>query len=87
VNDWSEQDKKIAAITLFVEDLAAAKRFYLEVFDLPVYFEDENSAVFRFGDTLINLLDIGQANNLIEPAAVASRAAESRMQFTIAVEI
>ena len=86
MNDWSEQDKKIGAITLFVEDLAAAKRFYLEVFDLPVYFEDENSAVFRFGDTLINLLDIGQANSLIEPAAVASRDAGSRMQFTMAVE-
>ena len=86
MNDWSEQDKKIGAITLFVEDLAAAKRFYLEVFDLPVYFDDENSAVFRFGDTLINLLDIGQADDLIEPAAVASRDAGSRMQFTIAVE-
>jgi catechol 2,3-dioxygenase-like lactoylglutathione lyase family enzyme len=86
VNDWSEQDKKIAAITLFVEDLAAAKRFYLEVFDLPVYFEDENSAVFRFGDTLINLLDIGQAGDLIEPATVASRDTGSRMQFTMAVE-
>ena len=86
MNDWSEQHKKIGAITLFVEDLAAAKRFYLEVFDLPVYFEDENSAVFRFGDTLINLLDIGQANNLIEPVAVASRDAGSRMQLTMAVE-
>ena len=86
MNDWSEQDKKIGAITLFVEDLAAAKRFYLEVFDLPVYFEDENSAVFRFGDTLINLLDIGQAGDLIEPATVASRDTGSRMQFTMAVE-
>ena len=86
MNDWSEQDKKIGAITLFVEDLAAAKRFYLEVFDLPVYFDDENSAVFRFGDTLINLLDIGQADDLIEPATVASRDTGSRMQFTMAVE-
>ena len=86
MNDWSEQDKKIGAITLFVEDLAAAKRFYLEVFDLPVYFDDENSAVFRFGDTLINLLDIGQAGDLIEPATVASRDTGSRMQFTMAVE-
>ena len=86
MNGWSEQAKKIGAITLFVEDIAAAKRFYLEVFDLPVYFEDENSAVFRFGDTLINLLDIGQADDLIEPAAVASRDAGSRMQFTMAVE-
>jgi len=86
VNGWSEQDKKIAAITLFVENLAAAKRFYVEVFDLPLHFEDENSAVFRFGETLINLLDIGQADDLIKPAAVARRDAGSRFQFTMAVD-
>jgi catechol-2,3-dioxygenase len=28
--------KRISAITLFVEDLAAAKRFYREVLGLPV---------------------------------------------------
>ena len=39
----------IAAITLFVEDLEAAKRFYREVFRLPVTFEDDNSTVFSFG--------------------------------------
>ena len=32
----------IAAITLFVEDLEAAKRFYGDVFQLPVAFEDGN---------------------------------------------
>ena len=42
----------IAAITLFVEDLEAAKRFYREVFELPVVFEDDNSTVFKFGETL-----------------------------------
>jgi len=73
VSSWSEQAKKIGAITLFVEDLAAAKRFYLEVFDLPVHFENRNSAVFRFGDTLINLLSIAAADDLIQPAAVANR--------------
>ena len=46
----------IFAITLFVEDLQAAKQFYLRVFGLPVDYEDDNSAVFKFGDTLINLL-------------------------------
>ena len=40
----------IAAITLFVEDLEAAKRFYQEVFELPVAFEDNDSTVFRFGE-------------------------------------
>ena len=58
----------IGAITLFVEDLDAAKEFYVEVFGLPVYFEDDNSAVFKFGNTLINLLKTREAEGLIEPA-------------------
>ena len=76
----------IAAITLFVEDLEAAKRFYLEVFGLPVVFEDENSAVFGFGETLINLLQTGQAPGLVEPATVAPHEAGVRFQFTIGVQ-
>jgi lactoylglutathione lyase len=76
----------IEAITLFVEDLAATKAFYLEVFELPIHFEDDNSAVFKFGNTLINLLDIAEAPGLIEPAVVAPRDAGSRMQFTIGVD-
>ena len=51
----------IAAITLFVEDLEAAKGFYQEVFELPVVFEDDNSTVFRFGETVVNLLKTSEA--------------------------
>ena len=61
MNQTTEKDawpKGISAITLFVEDLDAAKQFYLKVFGLPVFYEDPNSAVFKFGDTLINLLKI-----------------------------
>jgi catechol 2,3-dioxygenase-like lactoylglutathione lyase family enzyme len=76
----------ISAITLFAEDLAATKAFYLEVFGLPIYYEDPNSAVFKFGDTLINLLDAGEAPELIEPARVASQDAGTRFQFTLAVD-
>ncbi len=76
----------IAAITLFVEDLASASRFYQDVFDLPVFFEDENSCVFKFGDTLINLLRVSEAPGLIAPAPVASPAAGVRSQFTLGVK-
>ena len=76
----------IGAITLFVEDLDAAKEFYVEVFGLPVFFEDDNSAVFKFGDTLINLLKTSEAHGLIEPAKVASPDAGARIQFTIGVD-
>jgi len=70
---------------LFVEDLDAAKEFYARVFGLPVHFEDDASAVFQFGDTLINLLKTTAAPELIAPAVVASPEAGSRMQFTIEV--
>jgi catechol 2,3-dioxygenase-like lactoylglutathione lyase family enzyme len=76
----------IFATTLFVEDLAAAKQFYQKVFGLPVDYADDDSAVFKFGSTLINLLKITAANELIEPATVAGREAGSRVVFTIHVD-
>ena len=78
--------KSIFAITLFVEDLIAAKKFYQAAFGLAAVFEDDNSAVFKFGDTLINLLITTAADELIEPAKVASREAGSRFVFTIQVD-
>jgi len=76
----------IAAITLFVEDLDAARRFYRTVFELPVAFEDDNSTVFKFGETLVNLLKTSEAPGLVEPAAVAAREAGVRFQFTLGVD-
>jgi catechol 2,3-dioxygenase-like lactoylglutathione lyase family enzyme len=76
----------ISAITLFVEDLPGAKEFYGRIFGLPVFYEDGNSAVFKFGSTMINLLKISEADNLIRPAKVASQKAGSRFVFTITVD-
>ena len=76
----------IGAITLFVEDLAATKQFYQDVFGLPVHYEDADSAVFNFGNTLINLLKVTEAPELIAPAKVAEPDAGSRIQFTIDVD-
>ena len=84
--DVSSWPKGIGAITLFVEDLEAAKQFYRKVFGLPVMFEDSDSAVFKFGNTLVNLLKITAAGELIEPAKVASREAGSRFVFTLDVD-
>jgi catechol 2,3-dioxygenase-like lactoylglutathione lyase family enzyme len=86
VTDISPWPKGIGAITLFVEDLAAAKQFYRETFGLPVEFEGDTSAVFKFGNTLINLLAITSADELIAPAQAATREAGSRVVFTIRVE-
>ena len=76
----------ISAITLFVEDLAETKAFYQKVFGLPIHYEDDASAVFNFGNTLINLLKVSEAHELIAPATVASPDAGSRLQFTISVD-
>ena len=75
----------IQAVTLFVEDLAQAKEFYQKVFELPVDFEDENSAVFRFGGVLVNLLAVASAPGLVAPAAVALPDQGVRAQFTLGV--
>ncbi|HMS00559.1 MAG TPA: VOC family protein [Anaerolineales bacterium] len=83
MNSWV---KEIAAITLFAEDLPAAKHFYQQVFELPVFFEDKDSCVFKFGNTLVNLLKATEVKELIEPANVASRDSGSRFVFTIEVE-
>ena len=83
VSSWP---KCVRAITLFVENLETAKGFYQEVFGLPVTFEDKNSAVFDFGNTLVNLLTTSAAPELIRPAAVAIRDAGSRLVLTIHVD-
>jgi catechol 2,3-dioxygenase-like lactoylglutathione lyase family enzyme len=76
----------IRAVTLFVEDIETAKQFYREVFGLPMVFEDDNSAAFDFGNTIVNLLQISEAPELIEPAVVARRDSGARFQFTIVVD-
>jgi catechol 2,3-dioxygenase-like lactoylglutathione lyase family enzyme len=76
----------IGAITLFTEDLARAKAFYQETFGLPVVFEDKDSAVFNFDDTLINLLRVSAAPELIAPGTVAGPETGSRFQLTIGVD-
>jgi lactoylglutathione lyase len=76
----------MTAITLFAEDLLATKSFYLEVFGLPVAFEDDASAVFRFGSTMINLLRIEAAPELVAPAPVGSADAGVRTVFTLTVD-
>ena len=82
----SSWPKGISAITLFVEDLEAAKQFYREVFGLPLAFADGDSAVFKFGNTLVNLLKATAASELIDPAVVATPEAGSRLQLTIEVD-
>ena len=77
---------RISALTLFTEDLERTSAFYREVFGLSVRFEDDDSTVFDFGNTIINLLRIDAATELIAPAAVASGESGVRLQLTLTVD-
>jgi catechol 2,3-dioxygenase-like lactoylglutathione lyase family enzyme len=76
----------VSAMSLFVEDLPAAKTFYREVFGVKVIFEDENSAAFSFENLIINLLRVQNAHEIIEPGIVAPRDSGSRFQLSIWVQ-
>jgi catechol 2,3-dioxygenase-like lactoylglutathione lyase family enzyme len=71
---------------LFVEDLAAVREFYQRAFGLPVAFEDDDSVVFAFGETAVNLLRTTAVPELIEPARLAPADAGSRALLTVEVD-
>ncbi|NVM75542.1 catechol 2,3-dioxygenase-like lactoylglutathione lyase family enzyme [Duganella sp. SG902] len=73
----------ISAISLFVEDLPAARAFYLDVFGVPVEYEDANCTVVKFENVLVNLLQIAHAPEIVAPGAVAAREAGARFQLSI----
>jgi len=75
----------ISAITLFTDDLAASRNWYARAFGLAEHFADDVSTVFLFDGTMINLLQISEAPELIEPAAVGGPDAGARAQFTVEV--
>jgi catechol 2,3-dioxygenase-like lactoylglutathione lyase family enzyme len=77
---------QIGAITLFVEDVRRSREFYERVFRLPVIHEDDESVVFEFSNTILNLLNTDAAHELIEPATVGDRDAGAQLQLTIWVD-
>jgi catechol 2,3-dioxygenase-like lactoylglutathione lyase family enzyme len=75
----------ISAITLFVDDLAAARDWYARAFGLPEHYSDDVSVVFLFEGTMINLLQVSEAAELIGPASVGKAGAGARAQYTVTV--
>jgi catechol 2,3-dioxygenase-like lactoylglutathione lyase family enzyme len=78
--------RTVTAITLCVEALTGARDFYGRAFEASPVFEDDNSAVFDLGNTLVNLLDVAEAPELVNPMAVGAPGAGSRFQLTVEVE-
>jgi catechol 2,3-dioxygenase-like lactoylglutathione lyase family enzyme len=77
----------VSAISLFVEDLLAAKSFYQDVFGVDVVFEDDSSECVKFDHLFVNLLLVSAAQEQVEPAAVASRDGGSRFQLSAAARL
>ena len=77
---------KIEVITIFVEDLGAARAFYENVFGLEVIYADEDSAVVRLEHLMINILRAERAGMLVEPRPVAGPEAGARLLMSIEVD-
>jgi catechol 2,3-dioxygenase-like lactoylglutathione lyase family enzyme len=80
---WAQ---RVFAITLVVEDLDAAREFYQRAFGLPEHYYSGDSAVFRFGDLLINLLEADKGPGLLDPVPVAPVESGVRVQLTVPVD-
>jgi catechol 2,3-dioxygenase-like lactoylglutathione lyase family enzyme len=63
--------KRIDVVVLFVADLDRAKTFYRDTLGLRMTFEDQSSAGFDLDPTLLLLLSIAGAQDLLSSEAVA----------------
>ena len=78
--------QSIFAITLFTDDLADAKRFYLDAFAMPIVHEDATSIAFAFPNLVVNLVAVAGAPELIAPAPVGGSGTPARMMITLQVD-
>ncbi|MCT9000233.1 VOC family protein [Chelativorans intermedius] len=76
----------IEVVTLFVDDIQEAKAFYRNVFEPEVVYEDNVSSVLKFAGAMVNLLDVSEAPELVEPVPVAPSGAGARVLLTIKVD-
>ena len=76
----------LETVTLFVRNLEESITFYESAFEVESVFEDEVSWVFKLGSLMINLLQLTEAAELVEPLLPDGASAGPRMLFTIRVE-
>lgn len=82
----SASPKSVGAVTLFVEDPQRSKAFYENAFGLSPVYEDADATAFKFENTIVNLLKLPAARELIAPGSVAGRDGGSAVQLTIFVD-
>jgi uncharacterized glyoxalase superfamily protein PhnB len=76
----------LGAITVFVDDLAGVAAFYREVLDLDLLFADDVSAAFDLGGTVVNVLAVSAAADVVAPAEVAAVGGPVRLLLSLWVE-
>lgn len=62
----------LGALTLFVEDLHTVRAFYSGALQLREVFRDDVSTVFQLGGTMLNVLEVGAASEVVAPAQPAA---------------
>ena len=82
----SESLKRVAAITMFIDDTQRSQAFYEDVFGARAVYEDADAVVFEFENMAVNLLRVPAAHELIAPAPVGDADAPRRFQLTIGVQ-
>jgi catechol 2,3-dioxygenase-like lactoylglutathione lyase family enzyme len=76
----------LAALTLFVEDLDTVTAFYRDALSLEVVYQDEVSRSSTSGGTLINLLAVGAAAELVAPATASPVGPTAQMVLSLFVK-
>ncbi|GIL29655.1 VOC family protein [Actinocatenispora comari] len=80
----AEWAKRIGALNLMVDDLAAMKRFYRDTFDLAPLDDEPDTLIYRLGDLYLALrLDRAHQPSPTDQAALAGIGVG---QFALAVE-
>lgn len=76
----------LGALTLFVRDRMAVSAFYRDALQLRQVFSDDVSTVFELGGTLLNLLEVDAALEVVAPASPVAVGDEPRMLLSLWVE-
>ena len=75
----------VETVTLIVNSLEVAKRFYSAIFEVDAIYEDDVSWVFSLDGLMVNLLQASEAAELVEPIAPGSVNSGPRILLTIRV--
>jgi catechol 2,3-dioxygenase-like lactoylglutathione lyase family enzyme len=82
----AETARRVFAVTLFTDDLADAKRFYDQVFAMPIVHGGPTSVAYEFPNLVVNLVTLENTPELIAPAPVGEAGTPARMMLTLQVD-